>query len=365
MIHFGIAELYCGPSGKSGFYNSQEVGLARAMKKRGYSCFIFYPAPGQKETTEEQVEENIRIIRCPAKNVGVHAVYDWSILKKYGISILQIDADNQLFAPGLIHYCEKNKILFYTYSGTAGSDSGNAVKKILMHALFLRNVRSYRQHKNFVKTERVRDAFLSFGIKDVSVAPVGLDTQIIPTITKPQDQLREERFIPKDCTAVLFVGRLDPYKQPENFVMLMEQLPDNYYGVMIGNGSLAEHIGEVIRNMGLEQRMRWIKAIPNEEIHAYYKACDFFVNLNAHEIFGMSILEAMYQGCTTVAMHAPGPDMILEDGVSGYLANNLDEMKKILTTRGRLQREVVRKRITDCFTWEKAASLFDEWIKGI
>ena len=59
MIRFGIAELYCGASGKTGYYNSQEIGLARAMKKLGYRCYIFYPAPDAAAVTEEDVEEHI------------------------------------------------------------------------------------------------------------------------------------------------------------------------------------------------------------------------------------------------------------------------------------------------------------------
>ena len=33
----------------------------------------------------------------------------------------------------------------------------------------------------------------------------------------------------------------------------------------------------------------------------------------------MSLLEAMYAGCPPVARHAPGPDLIIEPGTSGYL----------------------------------------------
>ena len=36
MKKFGIVELYCGNSGKRGFYNNQEIGLSKAMKKKGY-----------------------------------------------------------------------------------------------------------------------------------------------------------------------------------------------------------------------------------------------------------------------------------------------------------------------------------------
>ena len=83
---------------------------------------------------------------------------------------------------------------------------------------------------------------------------------------------------------------------------------------------------EKIQEDGLQEQVRYIEAIPNTEIHRYYSAADCFVNFNPQEIFGMSILEALYQECPVVAKHAPGPDSIVEDGVCGYLCDTLEEM---------------------------------------
>ena len=40
-MKFGIVDTYCGASGQKGFYNSQELGLARAMKPLGYEPVVF------------------------------------------------------------------------------------------------------------------------------------------------------------------------------------------------------------------------------------------------------------------------------------------------------------------------------------
>ena len=55
-----------------------------------------------------------------------------------------------------------------------------------------------------------------------------------------------------------------------------------------------------------------IAALPNEQVQPYYHAADAFLNFNDHEIFGMSILEALYAGCPVIARHAPGPDPALQ-----------------------------------------------------
>ena len=72
--------------------------------------------------------------------------------------------------------------------------------------------------------------------------------------------------------------------------------------------------------------MTRIPRLDNNAVHAYYHACDVFVNLNDREIFGMSLLEAMYAGCPPVARHAPGPDLIIENGVSGILCDTVDQL---------------------------------------
>ena len=77
-------------------------------------------------------------------------------------------------------------------------------------------------------------------------------------------------------------------------------------------------------------------------------------NLNRQEIFGMAILEAMYYGCKVVAWHAPGPDFIIEDGVSGCLVNDDRELiNKVFDEQDFSQS--AHRRICDKFTWESTA----------
>ena len=42
-MRIGIVELYYGESGKKGFYNNQELGVAKAFKAKGYEIIVFYP----------------------------------------------------------------------------------------------------------------------------------------------------------------------------------------------------------------------------------------------------------------------------------------------------------------------------------
>lgn len=362
-MKLGIVELYCGASGKKGFYNSQEIGLAKAMKKLGYDIFIFYPSKAISQIKEEIIEERINVIYMPAKVFGVHSKYDWKILLKYQIEVVQIGSDNQLFAPSMIKFCDKNKIPVYCYIGTTESDSKNTIKRNFLNVLYERNVRAYKKHKCFAKTPFVKAKMDRQGIIGAEIVPVGLDLEVIPLINKTKEVIRGELKIPPNKIAILFVGRMDEYKRPLKAIELINSLGENFYLTMIGTGMLDQQVKDEINRSPYKSNIQRIEKIPNYEIHQYYMANDFFVNFNSDEIFGMSILEAMYQGCTVLACHAPGPDYIIENGSSGYLVDNIDDMKKIILSDAKLDKDNIKRRVTEKFVWEKTAWKFDAWIK--
>lgn len=360
----GIVELYCGKSGKKGFYNSQEIGIARAFKAKGHDCIIFYPQLEVVDVVEEKIEDGIRIVYCPAKALGVHSKYDWNILLRYSIEAVQIGSDNQLFLPSLVSFCNKQHIRFYNYIGTIQSDSPNKIKKFFLNFLFTRNLKIYKYSKCFAKTKNVYNELKKLGVTNVDLMPVGLDLSIIPLIEMSKAELRFKLRLPEDKKLVLFVGRIDIYKQPFKVIELMKKLPEQYYFLIIGTGKLDEQLQNQLETYKFQERCCWIKRIANERIHEYYACSDYFVNFNDKEIFGMSILEAMYQGCTVIANHAPGPDSIIEHGKSGYLVSDVNEMILYIQEEKQLDNYDISSRISEHFTWARSVEKVSNWLEN-
>lgn len=100
-----------------------------------------------------------------------------------------------------------------------------------------------------------------------------------------------------------------------------------------------------------------IPQLPNESVHVYYHACDAFVNLNDQEIFGMSLLEAMFAGCPPVARHAPGPDLIIEDGLSGWLCSTVPSWPRLWAASRPRWALPAQRRINEHFLWQNSAEL--------
>lgn len=352
---FGILRLYGGASGQAGYYNLQEMGLARALVKRGYEVVIFLLQKGGR-ISEERLEEHMTMVHLPARIIGNQSCFPLSLLDHYPVEILQIQSDNQIFAPSVMKYCRGRGIKFYNYIGVVESHSVSKWKRSLMNLLFRRNLKYLKQSAVFAKTDAVREQLDSLGVPNVIVAPVGLDTEVIPVIPQDKNDLREKLQLPIQKKLLIFVGRLEEYKKPLHMIALMEQLPEEYDLILIGKGSQKEKVFDKIRSGHLEKRIHYLEAVPNKEIHQYLKAADYFINLNEKEIFGMGILEAMYQGCVVIAIKAPGPCMMIEDGKSGFLVEEIGEIPEKLKQGSQIMGEYAAAKVRKSYTWDETCS---------
>lgn len=200
------------------------------------------------------------------------------------------------------------------------------------------------------------------GISQIIVAPVGLDR----TLLKPDyeqygsEEIKEKYGFQKRDRIILFIGRLTEEKQPLRMVKLFAYIFErdkDFRLLMVGTGEQGDNVAEVIEAYNLGERVRRIERISNSEIWEIYRFSEVFVNLNQQEIFGMAILEAMYYGCKVVAWKAPGPDFIIENGISGWIVENEEQLLcRVLEENEESRSDFMivnaRKRIIRDFTWD-------------
>ena len=357
MKTIAIPQFYCGPSGQKGLYNRQEVGLARAFAALGCRAVVLYPAPDAKAPTVENPEPNIRIYYLPVRKLGAQAFFpSWQVLLEEQVDAVHVMGDNSLGVPGLYRFCEKHGIVFYSQLGALKSTSNHAIVRGVMDLLLRRNLTVYRKTPTYAKTPAVAAELESLGVPCRGLMPVGLDTAIIPTIPGSKAMIRRELNINEQVKVLAFVGRLDAYKQPLDLVPLLQAAPD-WYAVIIGQGAQSDELARRLTEAGLMGRCRLIPQLPNAQVHVYYHACDAFVNLNDQEIFGMSLLEAMFAGCPPVARHAPGPDLIIEDGISGWLCPTVPALAEALERITPEMGAAAQRRINEHFLWQNSAEL--------
>ena len=94
-----------------------------------------------------------------------------------------------------------------------------------------------------------------------------------------------------------------------------------------GTGPLTEELRKIARREGVESRVRFVGRIPDDELVAYYEACDAFVlsSVEKAEAFGLVQLEAMYCRRPVISCRlGTGVDWVNQDGVTGLLVEPRD-----------------------------------------
>lgn len=359
-MKIGMLITSLGNFGQKGFYNAQDIGLAKALDQIFDEVRIYKLVPGDNKAQLESISgcKNAYLHSIPAKSIGNNGFLNLSALDT-NLDVLIYFADTQLILPKVYRWAKRNNVVFIPYIGVIESHSTSLLKKRVIDFLFIRNLRVYKKCHCLVKTPSVESRLMKLGVGLISVAPVGLDLSLLKQDYDkfPIDILKQKYGYVSNEKIILFIGRLTQEKQPVRMIDIFNEMrkTDNSYRLlMVGSGELKDTVASQIQKLNLNDYVKMIDRIPNSEIWELYRIADAYVNLNQQEIFGMAILEAMYYGCKVVAWKAPGPVYIIEDKVSGYLADSnvgiIDAVKY-----GKSMSEAAKQRIIDKFTWNATA----------
>lgn len=357
-MRIGILSTFVGNFGKPGFYNVQEIGLARELSKLVDELILYKAIPAGEPRSEGTVPGcgNTVFYQIPTQATGINGKWDASIMDPTLDAILYF-SDTQLAVPSIDQWCRKNQVKLYPYIGVVESHSTNAIIKTVINFLFSRNVKVYKQCKCFVKNPDVARRLNEKGVKNTVVAPVGIDLSLLHENyeTADPDALKVKwGFSPSD-KVLLFIGRMTEEKQPLRMIELFKELSGKekrYKLLMIGKGELLDAAKQAAQGADV----RFVEQVPNRDMWELYRIADAFVNLNQQEIFGMAILEAMYYECKVVAWKAPGPSFIIGEDKYGSLCESNAEILSAIVKNG-IDPAAAHARIINSFTWESAAKL--------
>lgn len=355
-MKLGILITSIGNFGQKGFYNAQEIGLAKELDKLVEKVVVYKAVPMSEKGGVSTIGDNAELHLVPVKSRGINGLWDCSVMDS-SLDALLYFSDTQLAVPSVYKWCKKNGIRMYPYIGVIQSHSTSMLKRCLIDLLFRRNVKVYRKCCCFVKTPAVKAALALYGVDQCFEAPVGLDVSLLNENWAGSSirELKKKYGYEESDRVLLFVGRMTSEKDPFLMLELFRKayaIENSFRLMMVGQGELLDAVKQSAADCG--GLVKFIDKIPNKDIWELYRIADSFVNLNRQEIFGMAILEAMYYGCKVVAWEAPGPDSIIEDNISGYLVQDANvALERIVN--GQIAAEDVHKRIAENFTWEKVA----------
>lgn len=347
------------------YMNNQNIGLAKALSKYfdEVVTYLYNPMKIKAFSVDMGEFSNVKVTYSPVRNIGCNGIVDVSDFDPT-LDVMLYFSDTQMVVPRVAKWAEKNNVLLIPYVGAVESHSDNKLIRKVKNILTGKNLKVYRQRMCLAKTEEVASRLSELKINDVKVAHVGLDETDLKKDYSEYDvvKLKEKYGYSEDDKVILFVGRSVPEKEPVRMVRIFAEIykRDNSYRLfMLGDGPLDEQIDAEAKKLGVSSVIRRGK-LANSDIWEAYRICDTNVNLNQHEIFGMSILESMYYEAKVVAWEAAGPKLIIEDKISGYIAHSDEEVVELVMGAEPVGIKA-HERIEGNFTWDFAAKIISDY----
>lgn len=351
------------------YYNVQEIGLAKGLSEFFEKIFIFKLVKTITEIEYQVIQQNISIVYIKANRIGDNGIFNPKKLNM-DIDILIHSADTQLCVPYIFKWAQKNKIRYIPYIGVTRSHSESRFKAAIINTHFKRNIEVYKKCKCMVKTTGVYRKLLNDGVNNMCILPVGLNQELLNNDYRSVESFYLKKLLgySKNDKIILFVGRMVEEKRPLDLIDLFECIvkrDSSYCLIMIGDGKQRLTVIDKIREKKLEKKVRVIERVLNKDIWRFYRASDAVVNLNKNEIFGMTILEAMFYECKVIAWRAPGPEFIIENQKSGFIVDSFDEIKEVLFCNKSNVGLEAHNRILRKFTWNCIAEDVHRYITEV
>lgn len=146
--------------------------------------------------------------------------------------------------------------------------------------------------------------------------PIGIDP-IIPDANKVS-QLRQQYSGKK---IIFSLGRLVHYKGYRFLVEAAQHLDDSYVVLIGGSGALHDELQQQIDDNGLQNRVKLLGRISDEDLPTYYGACDIYClsSIMKTEAFAIVQIEAMSCGKPVVSCNIEGSGVpwVNVNGISG------------------------------------------------
>lgn len=329
-MRIGLLVLSVGEFGNKGFYNLQEVGLGKAFGNDGHTVEIYKCVHKSKAGRTEEIAPNVTLHLIGANTLGNNAMFSCEKQLDRNLDVLVCFSDIQFWTTKVCKWAERNQILFIPYVGITHSTSPSLLKRGLINLLARSVFRTYRKTGVLAKTGTIEKELIAKGITDVRTVHVGIDFDLLHRdYDVPKQALLNELGLTPGLQYMLMVGRIESDRNPLDVVTVLDRLHQNnrnFRLIVIGKGSLKEALFASLSEKGLSDCVVYIPQVPNADIWKYYRAADALLSFSRTEIFGMSILEAMYYELPVFVIHAPGPDEIVIDGETGRLVDSPEDM---------------------------------------
>lgn len=354
-------------------YNIQEVGLAKALVRKGNICDIIFWTDKEEKKVDILVDggKKVTVFYKRGKTMLKNTVYTGcdDLFAQY--DVLQTAEYNQMQSWLLAQkYPEKHIV----YHGPYYS-SFNKRYNLMCNVFDLFFLKKYlKLGTNFITKSILAQRFLeNKGIKESSIRTigVGIDTQML---SNEKNECSEPLFL-KMCNdnkvRLLYIGRLEERRNiPFVFDIFSEILRKSVnatlYVIGAGENDYVEKCWDYATELGIQEKIVYQEKIEQKYLSDIYKLTDFFLLPTEYEIFGMVLLEAMYYKTVVLTTYNGGSSTLIENDRNGYILENkqasewAEVVAEITSEKMNVVKQAAHETIANYYTWDKLVDLFEE-----
>lgn len=354
-------------------YNVQEIGLAKALTRKGHQCdIVLYTNHEEKE--EQLNVEGSTITIYWMKGVNFFKNLLWSsklikLAKKYDIvQSCEYDQIYNIYLQKKI----KNKLVIYHGPYYSEFNKGYNFKCKVFDTFFL--TKNYKKAKFISKSALATEFLKGKGFEDVTTIGVGLDYE---KISKEITNSECETILKNDEKYLLYIGRIE---ERRNIYFLLNILHEvmktekNVKLILIGKGEkeYVEKVWEYAKKMELIDNIIYFEKIKQEDIKAFYTRSNIFILPTNYDIFGMVLLEAMCFGIPTITTLNGGSSTIIKNYENGFICDitNIEQWKNCIIevlNNSKLSEKIsnnAQRTIEQEFLWIKLSEKFIQVYKN-
>ena len=356
-------------------YNMQEIGLAKALIKKGHQCdIIYYAYDGiyrEEKIKADNEKKEITVYWLNGRGILNNAIFNKKklieICKNY--DVIQVAEYDQYTSYFLTKAKIKPVVIYHGPYYSEFKKKYNMVNK-MFDKLFLKK---YLKEQPLIITKSYlsEDYLKGKGFNNIYTIGVGIDKD---RFNLKNEELSNEvkKLMSKigDRKIILYIGQLEERRNIEFIIKVYSKIYNNDKNtvlLIIGKGR-EEYVNkckEIVRENNIVDNVIFHPKMNQEDLSIIYKNSSAFLLPTFYEIFGMVLLEAMYFGVPTITTYNGGSSMLIEDNKNGYIIKELDENKwaekvnYILKTNND---EIINnaKHTIEKFTWDNLVEKFIE-----
>ena len=361
-------------------YNIQEVGLAKALVRKGHECDLICWT-NKEEADEEIIVDQTKVINIFYRKgitflkMTIYTHLD-DLAKKY--DIVQLWEYNQIQANFYSRKYPDKSIIYHGSYFSPFNKRYNLMCKVF-DMLFLK--RYIKNNVKFITKSLLAKNFLTDkGIPTVNVcvAGVGIDLEMIESNNICDVPLYEKMCEQGDNLKILYVGKFEARRNLffiiDVFKNIHMQIPSaRLYLVGKGAQEYMDSVFEYAKEQNIFEYIVWQNVIEQELLSPIYRKADFFLLPTEYDIFGMVLLEAMYYQTVVLTTNNGGSVTLIENGKSGLVfeeknakvwAQNVIDIYADKSYMEQIKMNAYNK-INEEFTWDMLANKFIEQYENL